>query len=396
MSPPLARPGEAQQARELLAPVYGWFAEGFDTRSEGGEGVARSAGVMTARPKSTRIETGTPIATQKAINLALQGGGSHSAFTWGVLDRLLEDERLTYDGITATSAGSVNAVLLADGLALGGRKAARELLRVFWEKMSDMICSSIMAPSFLDKMDPGFGLEHSPGFLIVDFISRFMSPYQLNPSDKNPMRDLLNEVVDFERVRRQRLVKLFLSATTVRTGKIAVFTTDEITADHVLASACVPFKMRAPKIGGEHYWDGGFMGNPAIFPVIYGCNSCDVLLVHLTPTERAALPTNSRAILNRMEEICFNSALMREMRVIAMFTQMIDDGKMRGNKRMFFHLIDAEDIIGDLSGSSKMNADWKFLMYLFKIGRERADKWLATNFDHLGVKSTVDLKSLYL
>jgi NTE family protein len=396
VSPPLTRPEEAQQARELLAPVYGWFAEGFDTRSEGGEGVARSAGVMTARPKSARIESGTPIATQKAINLALQGGGSHSAFTWGVLDRLLEDERLTYDGITATSAGSVNAVLLADGLALGGRKAARELLRVFWEKMSDMICSSIMAPSFLDKMDPGFGLERSPGFLIVDFISRFMSPYQLNPSDKNPMRDLLNEVVDFERVRRQRLVKLFLSATTVRTGKIAVFTADEITADHVLASACVPFKMRAPKIGSEHYWDGGFMGNPAIFPVIYGCDSCDVLLVHLTPTERATLPTDSRAILNRMEEICFNSALMREMRVIAMFTQMIDDGKMRGNKRMFFHLIDAEDIIGDLSGSSKMNADWKFLTYLFKIGRERADKWLATNFDHLGVKSMVDLKSLYL
>ena len=269
-------------------------------------------------------------------------------------------------------------------------------MRVFWEKMSDMICSSIMAPSFLDKMDPGFGLEHSPGFLIVDFISRFMSPYQLNPSDKNPMRDLLNEVVDFKRVRRQRLVKLFLSATAVRTGKIAVFTTSEITAEHVLASACVPFKMRSPKIGGEHYWDGGFMGNPAIFPVIYGCDSCDVLLVHLTPTERAALPTDSRAILNRMEEICFNSALMREMRVIAMFTQMINDGKMRGNKRMFFHLIDAEDIICDLSGSSKMNADWKFLMYLFKIGRERADKWLATNFDHLGVESTVDLRSLYL
>ena len=134
MSPPLTRPEEAQQARELLAPVYGWFAEGFDTRSEGGEGVARSAGVMTARPKSARMETGTPIATQKAINLALQGGGSHSAFTWGVLDRLLEDERLTFDGITATSAGSVNAVLLADGLALGGRKAARELLRVFWGK----------------------------------------------------------------------------------------------------------------------------------------------------------------------------------------------------------------------------------------------------------------------
>jgi len=351
---------------------------------------------MTAHPKSAGIETSTPLAGQKAINLALQGGGSHSAFTWGVLDRLLEDERLAFDGVTATSAGSFNAVLLADGLALGGREAARKLLRVFWEKMSAMICSSIMAPSFLDKMDPRFGLEHSPGFLIVDFISRFMSPYQLNPPNKNPMRDLLNEVVDFERVRRQRLVKLFLSATTVRTGKVAIFSTDEITADHVIASACVPFKMRAPNIGGEHYWDGGFMGNPAIFPVIYWCDSCDVLLVHLTPTDRAELPTDSRAILNRMEEICFNSALMREMRMVAFFTQLIDDGKLSGTKRMFFHLIDANDIIRNLSGSSKMNADWNFLTYLFKIGRERADRWLATNFDHLGVKSTVDLKSRYL
>jgi NTE family protein len=351
---------------------------------------------MNARPKSASIETSKALAGQKAINLALQGGGSHSAFTWGVLDRLLEDERLAFDGVTATSAGSFNAVLLADGLALGGREAARNLLRAFWEKMSDLICSSFMAPSFLDKMDPRFGLEHSPGFLIHDFVSRFMSPYQLNPSNKNPMRDLLNEVVDFERVRRQRLVKLFLSATTVRTGKVAVFTTDEITADHVIASACVPFKMRAPNIGGEHYWDGGFMGNPAIFPVIYWCDSCDVLLVHLTPTDRAELPTDSRAILSRMEEICFNSALMREMRMVAFFTQLIDDGKLGGTKRMFFHLIDANDIIRNLSGSSKMNADWKFLMYLFKLGRERADKWLATNFDYLGVKSTVDLKSRYL
>jgi NTE family protein len=351
---------------------------------------------MNARPKPASVDTGTPLAGQKAINLALQGGGSHSAFTWGVLDRLLEDERLTFDGVTATSAGSFNAVLLADGLASGGREAARRLLRVFWEKMSDMVCSSIIAPSFLDRMDPNFGLECSPGFLIMDFISRFMSPYELNPADSNPMRDLLNEVIDFERVRRQRLVKLFLSATTVRTGKIAVFSTHEITADHVIASACVPFKMRAPNIGGEYYWDGGFLGNPAIFPVIYWCDSRDVLLVHLTPTDRAELPTDSRTILNRMEEICFSSALMREMRMVAIFTQLIDDGKLTGTKRMFFHLIDANDIIRKLSSSSKMNADWNFLTYLFEVGRERADKWLATNFDYLGVKSTVDLKSRYL
>jgi NTE family protein len=154
--------------------------------------------------------------------------------------------------------------------------------------------------------------------------------------------------------------------------------------------------MRSPVIDGEAYWDGGFMGNPAIFPVIYGCLSQDVLLVHLTPTERVELPTNSRAILNRMQEISFNSSLMREMRAIAFVTQMIDEGKLTGGKRMYIHLIEAEDIIRDLAGSSKMNADWKFLMHLFEIGRERADKWLAANYNQIGAETSVDLKARYL
>ena len=351
---------------------------------------------MTAHPKSSEIEAGKPIADQKVINLALQGGGSHGAFTWGVLDRLLEDERISYDGVTATSAGGVNAVLLADGLASGGREGARKLMHAFWKKMSDTTMNSIIAPSFFDRMNPNFGLDHSPGYVMVDIISRFMSPYQLNPMDVNPMRDLLNEVVNFERVREQQVLKLFLSATNVRTGKVAVFPNKEITAEHVLASACLPFMMRSPVIDGEAYWDGGFMGNPAIFPVIYGCASADVLLVHLTPTERAELPTNSRAILNRMQEISFNSSLMREMRAVAFVTQMIDEGKLTGGKRMFIHLIEAEDVIKELSGSSKMNADWRFLSHLFELGRERADKWIAANFDRIGRETTVDLKARYL
>jgi NTE family protein len=333
---------------------------------------------------------------RRLINLALQGGGSHGAFTWGVLDRLLEDDRIGFDGITATSAGGVNAVILADGLAAGGPQAAKELLHHFWRKMSETTSSSIIAPSFLDQMNPRFGLEHSPGYVMVDIISRFMSPYQLNPLDINPMRDLLNEVVNFDRVRSQNVVKLFLSATNVRTGKVAVFVNKEITADHVLASACLPFMMRAPEIDGEHYWDGGFMGNPAIFPVIYGCEARDILLVHLTPTERAELPTNSRSILNRMQEISFNSSLMREMRAVAFVTKMIDEGKLIDGKRMYIHLIEAEDVIRDLAGSSKMNADWKFLMHLFEIGRARADAWLADNFDRLGKDTTVDLAARYL
>jgi NTE family protein len=351
---------------------------------------------MTAQPTSAELEASEPIAGQKTINLALQGGGSHGAFTWGVLDRLLDEERLTYDGVTATSAGGVNAVLLADGLALSGREGAKKLMQTFWKKMSETTSKSIIAPSFMDKMNPHFGLDNSPGYMMVDIISRFLSPYQLNPMDVNPMRDLLNEVVNFERVQQQKVIKLFLSATNVRTGKVAVFPNTEVTADHVLASACLPFMMRAPEINGEYFWDGGFMGNPAIFPVIYGCKCPDVLLVHLTPTERPDLPTNSRAILNRMQEISFNSSLMREMRAVAFVTQMIDEGKLSGGKRMFIHLIESEDIIRDLAGSSKMNAEWKFLMYLFELGRERADKWLAENFDRIGIETTVDLKARYL
>jgi NTE family protein len=351
---------------------------------------------VTAHPKPAEIRAVTPVAGQKVVNLALQGGGSHGAFTWGVLDRLLEDERLAIDGITATSAGGINAVVLADGLAAGGRKGAKNLLKVFWQKMSEMASSSMMAPSYFDKMNPKFGLEHTPGYLFLDMVSRFMSPYQLNPFDINPMKDLLNGVVDFERVRQQRAVKLFLSATTVRTGKVKVFTNPEITADAVLASACIPFTMRAPKIEGEHYWDGGFMGNPALFPVIYGCDACDIIIVHLTPTERAEHPIDSRAILNRAQEISFNSTLMREMRAVAFVTKLIDDGKLTDVKRMLIHAIEAEDVIRELSGSSKMNADWKFLMMLFDLGRERADKWLASNFDRIGVESTVDIEAKYL
>ena len=350
---------------------------------------------MTAPPKSTPTEGSNPL-ERKAINLALQGGSSHSAFTWGVLDRLLEDARLIFDGITATGAGSINAVVLADGLASGGREAARAHLEIFWRRMSEIVSTSIIAPSYFDKMNPTFGLEHSPGYLFVDFVSRFMSPYQLNPFDVNPVRDLLNEIVDFQRVRQQQTVKLFLSATSVRTGKITIFKTNEITAEHVIASDCVPFRTRAPEIDTERYWDGGFMGNPAIFPVIYECDARDVLLVHLTPGERTDLPTSSRAILNRMEEIVFNAALMREMRVIAMITQMIDDGRLSGNKRMFFHLIEAADITRGLSASSKMNYDWKFLKHLFAMGRARAEGWLADNFKLLGVKTTLDLHSRYL
>jgi NTE family protein len=351
---------------------------------------------MTAQPKSSAIKESTPMVGEKVINLALQGGGSHGAFTWGVLDRMLEDERIGFDGITATSAGGVNAVVLADGLAAGGREGAREHLRSFWKKMSEIASTSMIAPSFFDQINPDFGLEHTPAYVFVDMLSRIVSPYQLNPFDLNPLRDLLNKEVDFERVRRQKVIKVFLCATNVRTCKVKVFSREELAAEHVLASACLPFMMRAPEIDGDIYWDGGFMGNPAIFPVIYGCDARDVVMVHLTPTERPERPTDSRAILNRMQELSFNSSLMREMRAIAFVTQLIDDGKMPGGKRMYMHLIDAEDVVRDLSGSSKMNGTWRLLSHLFDTGRERAEKWLQAHYDQLGKETTIDLQAKYL
>jgi NTE family protein len=351
---------------------------------------------MIAQPKSAEATENTPMAGEKVVNLALQGSGSHGAFIWGVLDRILEDDRIGFDGITATSAGAVNAVVLADGLAAGGRESARAQLRSFWTKMSEAAAKSPIAPSFIDQMNPKFGLEHTPAYLFNEMISRMMSPYELNPHDANPVRDLLNSTIDFERVRRQRVIKLFLCATNIRTSKVKAFPREEITAEHVLASGCNPIKMRAPEIDGEHYWDGGFMGNPAIFPVIYGCDARDVIMVHLTPMERQENPTNSRAIIDRMQEIIYNSSLMREMRAIAFVTKLIDEGQIPDGKRMYMHLIEAEDVIRDLSGSSPMNATWKFLSHLFEIGRERADKWLSAHYGQLGKETTVDMQEKYL
>ena len=214
--------------------------------------------------------------------------------------------------------------------------------------------------------------------------------------DTRPLKATLERLVDFDRINAGPM-RFSVGAVNVRTGNFAYFdtTTHRIRVEHIIASGSLPPGFPATEIDGEYYWDGGFMGNPAIFPVIYGCTSCDILLVHLTPTVRTELPTTAHTILDRMEEISFNAALMREMRVVAFMTEMIDEGKLSGGKRIFIHAIEAEDVIRNLSGSSKMNADWNFLMHLFELGRERADKWLSANFDRVGVETTVDLKSAY-
>jgi NTE family protein len=334
-------------------------------------------------------------AGQKVINLALQGGGSHGAFTWGVLDRLLEDGRLSFEGVSGTSAGAVNAVVLADGWAAGGPEGARNALRVYWRKVADVSSRGLFKPSPFDKANPDFGLEHSPGWLFMESLAYFMSPYQMNPFNYNPIRDLLAEAIDFERVRKQQAIKLFISATNVETAKVKVFHGKELDVNHVLASTCLPMMMHAVDIDGQHYWDGSFTGNPAIFPLLFECETPDILMVHITPADRPEVPKTSSAIMNRMQEISFNTSLIREMRTIAYITRLIDAGKVDGAKRLLIHLIEAEDLIRKLSWSSRLNGDWDFLTHLFELGRARADKWLATNFDRVGVETTVNLEEKY-
>jgi NTE family protein len=334
----------------------------------------------------------------KRVNLALQGGGAHGAFTWGVLDRLLGETRLEIEGISATSAGAVNAVVLAHGLTAGGREGAIEALKNFWQRIATLAPWSALQASWFEQATRIYGLDRFPAYFFFDLLHRMLTPYQLNPFNYNPLKSLLEEVVDFERLRRESAIRLFLCATNVRTGKIRVFSNEEIGATHVLASACLPLFSQAVEVDGDHFWDGGYMGNPALFPLIYGCKSHDIVVVHINPTERSEIPKTGMEIMNRMNEISFNSSLLREMRAIAFVTKLIDAAKIDADdlKRVLMHAIEANDVMQTLGATSQLNADRAFLTRLHDIGRERADRWLHAHLDRLGVESTVDIDAKYL
>jgi NTE family protein len=337
-------------------------------------------------------------AGRKRLNLALQGGGSHGALTWGVLDRLLEDDRIEIEGIAGTSAGAMNAVALAHGMTKGGSIGARETLDRFWYGVAAAARFSPIQRSLLDRLLGTWRLDLSPSYIAFDHLTRLLSPYQTNPGNYNPLEQVLEEVVDFDVVRGCTAVKLFICATNVRTGKIKVFPTEEMCREAILASACLPFLFQAVEYDGEHYWDGGYMGNPAIYPLIYRCQSPDVMIVQINPLHRDSVPDTAREIMDRVNEISFNSSLMREMRAIAFVSRLIENGKLDRSayKRMNIHLLEADDQIGPLGASSKLNAEKAFLEHLKAIGRNACDDWLARNFDHIGVNSSVDLVETYL
>ena len=346
----------------------------------------------TAKPKAARGAGSAPETQTRTINLALQGGGAHGAFTWGVLDKLMEDGRIEIEGISATSAGAMNAAVLAYGFAEGGREGARTALADFWRRIANAAATSPLQPSLLDRMTQNHGLDFSPIFQAFDLLARVFSPYQFNPMNFNPLRHIVEQSVDFERLRKSSAIKLYLNATNVRTGKVRLFRNAEITPDAVMASACLPLMFQAVEIEGEAYWDGGYMGNPAIFPLIYECTSADVVVVHINPIARPDVPRTAAEILNRIDEISFNSSLMREMRAIAFVTRLIDENNIKQGsmKRMLVHSIAAEDFMQRLGVNSKLNADWEFLTHLRDAGRARTSEWLTSNFQHLAKQSSTD------
>ncbi|MDB5884570.1 MAG: Patatin [Polaromonas sp.] len=330
------------------------------------------------------------------INLALQGGGAHGAFTWGVLDQLLEDGRTNFEGVSGTSAGAMNAVVLAHGLMTGGRDGARAALHNFWTQVAGSLPFEIATPS-----RDGQNVSLVPAFKMMMQWAHYFSPQQLNPFDLNPLRKILLAQIDFERLRSESPVKLFIAATNANSGKVRLFRSPEISADAILASACLPTMARPVEIDGEPYWDGGYAANPAVYPLFYECKSSDILMVLLTPLLHKGTPHTVQQIKDRVLELAFNSTFLREMRMFAHAREYANEsifqiGRLeRRLLRLNFHVIDAEEQMYEFKTETKMAANMGFFELLKNMGRERARAWLQASHGDIGKRSTVDLAELF-
>ena len=329
------------------------------------------------------------MAETKNIALALQGGGTHGAFTWGVLERLLEETDLRITAISGTSAGAMNAAVLADGFEKDGTDGAQKSLHRFWRAMSYY---GSFSPYHSWLFNPP-GTIWSPMALWFDALSRLASPYDLNPFDVNPLRRVLEDTIDYESLRHCQSIKLFISATNVRTNKLRIFTSRDMSPEVLLASACLPQFHHSVEIDGEPYWDGGFMGNPTLEPLLHNCQSSDVVIVQLNATYRESTPRTASDIADRLNEITFNSSLMREIRNIVYITKAVEEGQMSvpNIEKVYLHLISAEAVTGKLSATSKFDTSWSFLTRLREHGRKSAQQWLLDNKRHLGQQTTLPL-----
>lgn len=325
------------------------------------------------------------------IDLALQGGGSHGAFTWGVLDRLLQEKQMRIDGISGTSAGAMNAAVLADGYAKDGAQGARQALESFWRTIAKAAQFSLLRRTPLDILLGRWSLDYSPYFIYMDIMSRLLSPYDFEPFVINPLRDILNNTIDFDKL-IQSPIKLFVTATNVSTGKIKVFRNKDLTSDVLLASACLPTLFPAVNIDDEYYWDGGYSGNPTITPLIRECHASDTIIVQINPIKRPTHPRTARDILNRLNEVSFNAVLLKELRMMAMLREVAHPTNSEGAKwaTMRMHRI-SSDVMVQLGYSSKLNAEWEFLTMLRDEGRRAANTFLNEHAAKLGKRSSLDL-----
>ncbi len=346
---------------------------------------------------------------RQQIDLALQGGGSHGAFTWGVLDRLLQDDSLEIAGVSGTSAGAMNAVALAAGLMEGGRDGARECLGRFWRRVAQTSPFHALemgpAAALWGPDNPWLAAWTAPWRQAVSVLGSQFSPYQLNPLNLNPLRDVLRETVDFDRVCGCNKTQLFIAATQVRTGALRTFRQHELSVDVVLASACLPLLFQAVEIDGEAYWDGGYAGNPTLLPLISESAAQDLLLVQINPSLRDEVPVSAEAILDRINEVTFNASLLKELRSIALLKQLIaDEGRPGHHYRnplfaridaLKVHRVEGGQALAELGAGSKVQTQWPFLSMLFERGAEAADRWLHENRRHIGRRSTLDLREAF-
>ncbi len=340
--------------------------------------------------ETTSIKTSrTPV----SIDLALQGGGSHGALTWGVLERLLEEDWLVIEGISGTSAGAMNAAVLCDGFVRGGRQGAKAAMEKFWRQVADAARWSPLQRTPLDRLMGRWTLDHSPAFIAFELAARMISPYDMNPSAYHPLRDILDRSIDVKRLAASP-IKLFITATKVSTGRGRVFRNAEISSDVLLASACLPTLFQAIEIEGEAYWDGGYAGNPTITPLVRESDAHDTILIQINPIERMETPRNASEIHNRLNEVAFNAPLLKELRMIALLRQVADPGQSEGARwaAMRMHRI-ASPMMLELGYSSKMNAEWEFLCLLRDEGRRQAGLFLEQHGDDLGHRSSLDLDS---
>ncbi len=343
---------------------------------------------------------------RKIINLALQGGGAHGAFTWGVLDALLEDDRIDIEGIAATSAGAMNAAVMAQGLNNGGVESARQLLHTFWERVSQAgaFYSPVAgaAANWPNMLGPwAEAAEQAASYGLFEMATNFLSPYQFNPANVHPLRPILEEMLDIPQLQSDCSVKLFVSATSVRTGNGRIFSNEDIGIDALVASAALPTLFQAVQIGTEYYWDGGYAGNPPLWPLFNRAVSRDILIVHVNPIVRDELPDRASSIDNRLNEITFNASLLDELRAINFVKKLIRENWLRDEykdrmKDILIHAIRADKVLKDLSVASKFDTSWDFLTRLRDLGRVEGKAWVDEHYDELGVEDTVDIVKEYL